>query len=469
MSYDLNSYFQLGLDSTAQEQNELVMNTIRTPVDTQSGRDGLSKVTFKVPKVGMMTGDSMIKFGVIKNTATTSNCTPNFVSGVAGSIERLRITIDNKVLTDIERPSLLNIPDEYSKNTQNENAQFKYKFTGQQFQSNTDQDNGAERFDTLKTRYFSDQDENNDVQNVVRNRVGDQADSHVYGIHLRDLGAQYLDTSALPVFLLGAREMIIELFFYKDCREYLVATSGTLGAGDYRIDYPLVELVTTHVRLPDEVMQNEISGMQNKPIEYPLIDNYLVKGTFSTGAQNVVASNTFRINAQNREVHRILMVNQPISTDIDGNQRVVANQKALALGDVELQVKANGLNYFERPIVNPSLLYQQLTYAQNGMALKLPYNAYNVDNRTDKIEQNDQTLYLNYRGTQQYVALDFENGNPSVFGGGTIMKQALEVEYKATPRTTANPDQVNKQHEVLFYVSVSKMLAIGARSIEVSF
>jgi hypothetical protein len=103
------------------------------------------------------------------------------------------------------------------------------------------------------------------------------------------------------------------------------------------------------------------------------------------------------------------------------------------------------------------------------MALKLPYNSYNVDNRSDEIGQNDQTLYLNYRGTQQYVALDFANGNPEVFGGGTVMKQALEVEYKATPRLTANPNQVNKQHETLFYVTVSKMLAIGARTVDISF
>ena len=48
MSYDLNNYFQLGLDSEATPQNSLVMNTIRTPVDVQSGRTALSKVTFKV-------------------------------------------------------------------------------------------------------------------------------------------------------------------------------------------------------------------------------------------------------------------------------------------------------------------------------------------------------------------------------------------------------------------------------------
>ena len=42
MAYNLNDYFQLGLDSEATPQNSLVMNTIRTPVDVQSGRSGLS-------------------------------------------------------------------------------------------------------------------------------------------------------------------------------------------------------------------------------------------------------------------------------------------------------------------------------------------------------------------------------------------------------------------------------------------
>ena len=59
MTTDLKDYFKLGLDSTenAGEQPGLI-NTIRTPVDTQSRQ--LSRVTFKVPKIGMRTGDSHI-------------------------------------------------------------------------------------------------------------------------------------------------------------------------------------------------------------------------------------------------------------------------------------------------------------------------------------------------------------------------------------------------------------------------
>ena len=126
------------------------------------------------------------------------------------------------------------------------------------------------------------------------------------------------------------------------------------------------------------------------------------------------------------------MVNTEIPSNIKSDSRVVANEKAVTLGDVKLQIKANGLNVYERPIVNPSILYQQTTYAHNGMALKLPYNSFNCDSRTDQIPQSDETLYLDYRGTQQYLAVDFSNGNGGVYGGGTIQRQAMEIEYTTT-------------------------------------
>ena len=103
------------------------------------------------------------------------------------------------------------------------------------------------------------------------------------------------------------------------------------------------------------------------------------------------------------------------------------------------------------------------------MALKLPYNSFNVDSRTGQIPQSDETLYLDYRGTQQYLAIDFSNGNGGVYGGGTIQRQAMEVEYTATPRVAANPDQTARQVDVNFYLEVSKMLSIGARNVEISF
>jgi len=469
MAYNVNDYFQLGMDSEAMETNSLVMNTIRTPVDSQSGRSGLSRVAFKVPKVGFLTADSMITLQFVNNGGTNSNVTPNFVTGALGCIERVRILIDNKELTNLENPSLLEIPKMYSRNTENEVAQFNTKFLANQFQTKCNKDEGEEEFDIAKTRYFSDENENNDVQNVVRYRPSAEATSHVYGLHLKQLGAQFLEQKSLPVFLLGSREMVIEVYFKTDCREYLVATQGTLSEADYAVNYPNVELVTTHIQIPDEVQAQEIANLASQPLNYPLLDNYLVKGSYLTPAVNTPKEEIYRVNAQNRELHKLLMCQTDIKANITGNSRVVANQKAVTLGDVRLQIKENGLNLYERPITNPSILYQQTTYAHNGMALKLPYNSYHVDNRTGQIPQSDQTLYLDYRGTQQYVAVDFSNGNGGVYGGGTIMRQAMEVEYQATPRTTTNPDQVARQINTNFYLEVSKMLSLGARNVEISF
>ena len=299
MAYNLNDYFQLGLDSEATPQNSLVMNTIRTPVDVQSGRSGLSKVTFKVPKVGLLTGDSMLTFQFKKGTATSSNVTPNFITGALGCIERVRIVIDNKELTNLERPSLLEVPKIYSRNTQNEVAQFNYKFLANQFQTGVNDSNGEEEFAIKKTRYFSDASETGDVQNVVRYRVDGEDTSNVYGIHLKHLGAQFLENRSLPVFLLGAREMILEVFFYKDCREYLVPTQGTISADSYEVNYPNVELVSTHIQIPDDVQANEIANLSSKPVNYPLLDNYLVKGTNTTPVIYTAKEKIFRVNAQN--------------------------------------------------------------------------------------------------------------------------------------------------------------------------
>jgi len=483
MSYNLGDYFQLGLDSEAQPQNSLVMNTIRSPVNTQSGRDGLSKVTFKMPKIGMLTGDSMVTVQFIENASAaagatpaygTGNATPNFISGALGCIERARLLVDNKVLTDLERPSMLEIPKMYSERTENEVAEFSNKFLATQFQTNVQASSGYERFNFAKTRYFTDAVETNpNITNTIRNRISSQANSKVYGLHLKHLGAQFLENDSLPVFLLGDREIVLELFFYKDCREYIVTgpgTAGQLAADTVMVNYPLVELVTTHIQLPDEVQANEVANLASNPVSYPLHDNYVVKSNITTGVINTVTTQkTFRINAQNRELHKLLMVHSPLMSNSDGTNRTLANQQAVALGDVSFQMKSNGLNVYERPVTNPSILYQQTTYAHNGMALKLPYGSFHANNRINSIPQSPQHLYRTYRGRQHYLAIDFKNGNGGVFGGGSVQKQAMEIDYEVTARSGADPKQITTQFDVLFYLEVSKMLTIGQRSIDISF
>jgi hypothetical protein len=48
------------------------------------------------------------------------------------------------------------------------------------------------------------------------------------------------------------------------------------------------------------------------------------------------------------------------------------------------------------------------------------------------------------------------------------MKTAAEIDYKITPRTNANPDQTVK-NDMFFYVTISKLLSIGANQVNISY
>jgi len=50
-----------------------------------------------------------------------------------------------------------------------------------------------------------------------------------------------------------------------------------------------------------------------------------------------------------------------------------------------------------------------------------------------------------------------------------VQKQALEIEYTVTPRVTSWPQQQGVQYSTLFYLSVSKLLTIGSKMVEISF
>ena len=105
---DLNSYFNLGLESTNQPiDNAGMINIFRTPVDTSS--ENLNRITFKFPKTGLLTGDTMITLQFTLNdggSAMTSNLTPNLANGAIGAIKRTRILVDNKALVDLQRPGI---------------------------------------------------------------------------------------------------------------------------------------------------------------------------------------------------------------------------------------------------------------------------------------------------------------------------------------------------------------------------
>jgi hypothetical protein len=463
---DLNNYFNLGLESTNQAvENAGLINVFRTPVDTSS--ENLNRITFKMPKTGLLTGDTMIslQFVLSDSTAATSNLTPNLANGAIGAIKRTRILVDNKALVDIQRPGLAENVKLYSRNTQVELAEKEYALLGNQFRTTVLPD-GTEALNVDDMRYF-----NGDGNTVgcARNLIQQIATSKVYGIKLKHLGADFLEANSLPVFLLGHREIVLEIEFHDDCREYVVhPNGGAINANDVKISLADAELVSTHIMLPSEVEANEIAAMARQPVQYPLVDTYVVKGVVDTAgiALGATQDQTYRINFQNREVHNLLICNVDTTPS---NKRTIANQRANSLGGEKLQMKVNGQNLFDKLITDQSLLYQLTTYSEDGRTLKVPFNAWRCDTAAiTNYRQSANPLYLDYRGGFHYLKVDFSNGNAGVFGSGTLMKTACEIDYSLIPATNANPKQDEKR-DVFFYVSISKLLAIGANQINISY
>ena len=469
MSVDLNEYFNLGLDSTNNPIEEAgQINVFRTPVDTSS--QNLNRITFKVPKSGLLTADSMLnlQFVLQDTTATDSQFTLNLINGAIGAIKRTRILLDNKVLVDLQKPGLPEIVKLYSRNTQIELAEREYKLMGNQFRSSVDPA-GEEILKTSETRYYTNA---LGVNSLDRNIILQPESSKVYGIPIKHLGADFLEAASLPVFLLGEREMIIEIEFFKDCREYVCTPDksggNTVAANTAKVVVENCELVTTHIILPSEVEQNEIAAMKNSPVQYPLLDTYLIKGSVNTQPGALGASNnaSYRINFQNREVHNLLMC--PVDV-VPGSDSVLANQRSNSLGKEQLQMKINGQNLFDRPITNQANIYQLTTYSENGRALKLPIGACRVDPLTlANMDQSTQEFYLDYRGGTHFVKVDFSNGNNGVFGSGSLMRQAAVIEQSYVSATITKPNQ-KATRDMFFYPTISKLLSIGANKISISF
>lgn len=453
---DIKSYFKLGLDSTDDAGEEAgLINTIRTPVDTQSSQ--LNRVTFKVPKIGMLTADSHIN---LRFTSTKNYVGLNILNGALGAIQRFRVLVGNRVLTDIERPALLENVKLYSSRTLTHLMDFERKFIGNSFNIETDKDDG----DFILGDYGNAVvDDNSDVV-MQQQYILASGECKTFALPLRMLGASFLETASLPVFLLGSREMIIEITFEDDCRQYAIQAQVT-GKDDVKVDLPNVELITTHVMLNENTEMEQMADLKTKAADYPLIDTYLIKGVLPAGANGTKATNLYRLNIQNREVHRVLMAMPQL---VGSHNNLLGNQKSDSVGDESLQVKVNGLQIFERPVSNPATIYQLLNYYNGGLSLKVPYQVFNgTEYSNTAMDFNPDFNEL--LGTQHYIGLDFKNGNNGIQGSGTVMTEALQVEYTNTPNNGSTLDNQRLAHDVFFYVSFSKMLTIGANMINVSF
>lgn len=467
MSLDLNEYFKLGLDSTENSvQQSGLINTIRTPTDTVSTH--LNRITFKVPKIGLLTADSHIVVQITNTDGATaanaSRTTVNFVNGALGSIKRFRLLADNKVVMDLENPSLLKNAELYAKNNPTQLCDLQYHYMGNQFMTDVKDSDGQEFFSERTRMMIGDTAQNR--QNCIVNNVGIATDSPCYAIPLRLLGADFLDAASLPVFLMNDRELIIEITFHTDCRQYLCKLDGGLVAGQSNVNLNRCELVSTHILLDDEVIAQERAAIMAKPVNYPLLDAYVIKGSKVGLAQNVASPSTYRLNLQNRELHKLLIVPSPVA--LDAAQTVMAHQKARGQGDLSLQLKVNGLNYFDRAITNPAQLFQLTNFYNDFNTLKIPYFAFNLDSVKNAQPKNtNPTTQPNsdYHAGFQYLGVDFENGNSGIFGAGTVMKTSMEIEHTCTPI-----DAISAQAcDMFFYVRVSKLLSIGGKSISVSF
>ena len=151
---------------------------------------------------------------------------------------------------------------------------------------------------------------------------------------------------------------------------------------------------------------------------------------------------------------------------------IMGNQFATSLGDESLQLKINGLNLFDRPINTQPMLYQLTTYSEDGRTLKIPYNAWAVTKQSLKAYLQPNLAinpeYFDYRGGFHYIKVDLSNANSGVFGSGTVMKTAAEIEHVITVRTETNPNQKTRM-DVFFYATISKVMTLGQSQVNISY
>jgi hypothetical protein len=123
-----------------------------------------------------------------------------------------------------------------------------------------------------------------------------------------------------------------------------------------------------------------------------------------------------------------------------------------SLGDTTLNYKVNGTFLYDEDITNSAVQFYTLNKYNNNFALKVSNMAW-VANQLTEYQYTKAHNNQFYAGRFNYVGQTLRNGNQGVVGAGIGMRTPLEVTYKATPRATANPDQVSKEYELNFYVS----------------
>jgi hypothetical protein len=472
MSLELDTFFNLQVNAVEDAPlQQSLLTTIRTPIEASN--PNTNSVFIKIPKQGLLTSDSMVTFRLTAEQGLTNSCRVNLLNGALGAIKRFTLRVDNKILSDIERPSQFVTQALYSQNSVSKISCLHHYLFGCNTRLTVDQLDGIEHPDVRAGVVLTYDGFDIPTMTVQEFEISDTADSNYrFGVPLSFLGATWLANNNLPMFMMKDREVIMEIQFERDSREYVIGTSDT-DVAYCVVDLPTVELVSTHIMQDEELERAMMAQIKKTPFKYPMLDTYLVKNIISGQQVGTEHLETYRINLQGRELHSMLLAFR--DTVLPEYQAAstfkiwTANQGSDALGDEVWLLKMNGRNVFERPITSQALVYFLTQLYNKGSSPQVSKLQYTCDQNTVlNAAVNTDEFNSDLRGRCHWVGFDFENGNNAVFGGGIQQVAPLEIQYTITPRTATFPSQAST-HEVLAYMSVSKLLTIGAGQVGISF
>ncbi len=485
MALDLTQYFRLGLDSENIPITDELYTTIRTAPDSKTTNIGGGRVIFKLPTNGLITKESVITFQPTKSALYLPRVALNPINGILGAIKRCTFKLNGKILQDLELPSYNQTAKFYATHSPQQVVDYHQFLYGCGFKSVIgDVDgNGVEE---MEFGYSVSQLENKGGQDLAKFVIGaTTANSRKYSIPLTALGVSFLMQQNIPAFMFKRGTMTIELEFHEDCREYCVSMGNTndnnaLDAETVKINLDSCELITTHILLSEQNEKSQMSMlMETKAgLKFPFIDEYVVRGVYQKGALAAAQSNQYRLNTQERQLHKILMAwkssDVPVNNPVGGNSVYAANQASNSPGDIQsLQIKMNGANVFQIPISSPVMLYYLNSLWNNGSAFKVSPLQYRYDtfieNMGDGIEQTESAYERAMMGRMFYLGIDFQNGTtdnlgqPVPYGSGVVQKTALDVDmtWSAVAADDESlPAQTGAADELLTYLQVAKLLTI---------
>lgn len=485
MALDLTQYFRLGLTSENVPITDELYTTIRTAPDSKTTNIGGGRVIFKLPTNGLITKESVITFQPTKSALYLPRVALNPINGILGCIKRTTFKLNGKVLQDLELPSYNQAAKFYATHTPQGVVDYHQFLYGCGFKSVIGDVDG-EGCEELEYGYSVSQTSDKGGQDLGKFIIGaTTANSRKYSIPLTALGVSFLQQQSIPAFMFKKGTMTLEIEFHEDCREYCVSSGNTndnnaLDVETVKINLDSCELITTHILLSE---QNEKQQMQTlmetkAGVKFPFIDEYLVRGVFNKGALNVNQDNQYRLNTQERQLHKILMawksVDVPVNNPVASRSVYAANQSSNSPGDIEsLQVKMNGANVFQIPISSPVMLYYLNSLWNGGSAFKVSplqyrYDTY-IQNMGEGIEGTDSAYERAMMGRMFYLGIDFQNGTtdalgqPVPYGSGVVQKTALDIDMTWSAVAAADqslPDQIGAPDELLTYLQVAKLLTI---------